>query len=33
LTWWLNAKQPVAPREIDLEFRQLVLPCLASIFS
>jgi AcrR family transcriptional regulator len=32
LTWWLNAKQPIAPREIDAEFRQLVLPCLASIF-
>jgi AcrR family transcriptional regulator len=33
LTWWLNAKPPVAPREIDSEFRQLVLPCLASMFS
>jgi AcrR family transcriptional regulator len=33
LTWWLNAKNPVPPREIDLTYRQLVLPCLASIFS
>jgi len=32
LTWWLNAKNPVPPREIDLAYRQLVLPCLASIF-
>jgi AcrR family transcriptional regulator len=32
LTWWLNAKQPISPKEIDREFRELVLPCLASIF-
>jgi len=32
LTWWLNAKNPVPPRDIDVAYRHLVLPCLASIF-
>lgn len=32
LTWWLNSKNPVAPTEIDVAYRHLVLPCLASIF-
>lgn len=32
LTGWLKAKNPVPPREIDLAYRQLVLPCLASLF-
>jgi AcrR family transcriptional regulator len=32
LTWWLNSKNPVAPKEIDVAYRHLVLPCVASIF-
>lgn len=32
LTWWLNAKNPVPAKEIDLAYRHLVLPCLASMF-
>lgn len=32
LTWWLNSKNPVPPKSIDEAYRQLVLPCLASIF-
>jgi AcrR family transcriptional regulator len=32
LTWWLQAKNPMPPREIDAAYRHLVLPCLASIF-
>ena len=32
LTWWLVAKNPIAPKEINEAYRQLVLPCLASIF-
>jgi hypothetical protein len=32
LIWWLNAKNPVAPKDIDVAYRNLVLPCLASIF-
>jgi AcrR family transcriptional regulator len=32
LTWWLNSKNPSSPRDIDIAYRQLVLPCLASIF-
>jgi AcrR family transcriptional regulator len=32
LTWWLNSKNPVSPKEIDASYRRLVLPCLASIF-
>ena len=32
LTWWLNSKNPVAPKEIDVAYRRLVLPSLASIF-
>lgn len=32
LTWWLNAKNPVPPKDIDVAYRHLVLPCLASIF-
>ena len=32
LTWWLNSKNPVSPKDIDVAYRRLVLPCLASIF-
>lgn len=32
LTWWLRSKNPVSPGDIDAAYRQLVLPCLASIF-
>lgn len=32
LMWWLNSKNPVSPKEIDVAYRHLVLPCLASIF-
>jgi len=32
LTWWLNSKNPCPPKDIDEAYRQLVLPCLASIF-
>lgn len=31
LTWWLNSKNPLPPKAIDAAYRQLVLPCLASI--
>ena len=32
MSWWLKAKEPVAPKEINAAYRQLVLPCLASVF-
>jgi len=32
LTRWLGAKNPVSPKDIDLAYRNLVIPCLASIF-
>ena len=32
LTWWLNAKNPLPPKDIDGAYRTLVLPCLGSIF-
>lgn len=32
LSWWLNSKNPVPPRDIDAAYRHLVVPCLASIF-
>ena len=32
MTWWLNSKNPVTPKEIDVAYRYLVSPCLASIF-
>jgi len=32
LTWWLNSKNPVSPKDINVAYRHLVLPCLASIF-
>jgi len=32
MTWWLNSKSPVSPKEIDVAYRYLVMPCLASIF-
>jgi hypothetical protein len=32
LTWWLSAKNPVLPKEIDIAYRHLVLPCLGSLF-
>ena len=32
MSWWLKAKNPVSPQEIDTTYRHLVLPCLASLF-
>ena len=32
MSWWLTAKSPVPPKEIDVAYRHFVLPCLASIF-
>jgi len=32
LTFWLNARNPVPPAEIDAAYRGLVLPCLAATF-
>ena len=32
LTWWLNGKNPVAPKDIDAAYRRLVFPCLVSVF-
>lgn len=32
LMWWLSSRNPVSPKEIDVAYRHLVLPCLASIF-
>ena len=32
LTWWLNSKNPVPPKDIDAAYRRLVLPCLESLF-
>ena len=32
LTWWLNARNPIPPKEIHEAYRQLVLPCLSQIF-
>jgi AcrR family transcriptional regulator len=32
LVWWLNSKNPVSAKDIDVAFRHLVLPSLASIF-
>ena len=32
MSWWLKAKNPAPPNEIDAAYRHLVLPCLASIF-
>ena len=31
MTWWLNSKSPVSPKEIDVAYRHLVLPSLGSI--
>ncbi len=31
LTWWLNSKNPISPKDIDVAYRHLVLPCLSSI--
>jgi len=33
MTWWLNSKNPIPPKEIHAAYRRLVLPCLASVFS
>jgi AcrR family transcriptional regulator len=33
LTWWLDSKNPISPKDIDVAYRRLVLPCLASIFA
>jgi hypothetical protein len=32
LTWWLNSKNPLSPKDVDVAYRHLILPCLASIF-
>lgn len=32
LMWWLNSRNPIPPAEVDLSYRQLVLPCLEAIF-
>jgi AcrR family transcriptional regulator len=32
MTWWLNARNPVPPKDIDAAYRALVLPSLASVF-
>ena len=32
LSWWLSAKNPIPPKDINEAYRQLVLPSLASIF-
>jgi AcrR family transcriptional regulator len=32
MAWWLNSKSPVSVKEIDVAYRYLVLPCLASVF-
>ena len=32
MTWWLSSKNPVQPKDIDVAYRHLVVPCLASIF-
>lgn len=32
LTWWLNSRNPMSPKDINAAYRHLVLPCLASIF-
>lgn len=32
LTWWLNSRNPVPPKDINAAYRNLVLPCLGSIF-
>jgi len=30
LTWWFNSRQPLAPKEIDALYRDLVIPTLAA---
>jgi AcrR family transcriptional regulator len=32
LTWWLNSKNPVPPKDMDAAYRHLILPGLGSIF-
>ena len=32
MTWWLNSKNPVPPKDIDVAYRHLIVPCLTSIF-
>ncbi|HEX6495084.1 MAG TPA: TetR/AcrR family transcriptional regulator [Acidobacteriaceae bacterium] len=32
LMWWLNSKNQLSPAEVDLSYRQLVLPSLDAIF-
>jgi AcrR family transcriptional regulator len=32
LNWWITSKNALTPKQIDAAYRQLVLPCLASIF-
>jgi AcrR family transcriptional regulator len=32
LNWWLSSKNALTPKQVDVAYRQLVLPCLASIF-
>jgi AcrR family transcriptional regulator len=31
LMWWLNSRNPASPKEINVAYRHLVLPCLASL--
>jgi hypothetical protein len=33
MTWWLNGRNPMPPRDIDAAYRELVLPCLAATFA
>jgi AcrR family transcriptional regulator len=32
LNWWITSRNELTPKQIDAGYRQLVLPCLASIF-
>lgn len=32
LNWWITCRNALTPKQIDAGYRQLVLPCLASIF-
>lgn len=32
LAWWFGSKNPIPPKEINAAYRELVLPCIASIF-
>ncbi len=32
LNWWITSKNTLTPKQVDAAYRQLVSPCLASIF-